>query len=178
MNNLTRKLHNLEQQVIDDNITDESLKVYLCEAPEAEQRLHEYAQQIVQRYQSTLDSSESPKYTDQENQILDKSCYLLTLRVLKLFSNTFSMFYFGEAGAGKLEFQFRLMWFMQQMGKRSQQYSQVAKLEKENAALDEDTLDRKLMELESTFEDVFTEKSFDEYEINAFRSLIILKEKK
>jgi hypothetical protein len=158
MNNLNRKIRELENNVVDDDIDESTCHVDLTEAPQAERELHYTAQDILQKYQNGNTVSVT------QETVLDQSCKLLTTRGFLLFRKMVKAMCFIDDSVYSGVFDMRLMWFLNESVKLGNQTQEMVKLEKENANLDEDSLEEKRISLENTFEDLWTEKSFDAYE--------------
>jgi len=166
MNNLVKKLHSLEENIVKEQVDEKTCKIGLDEVPEAEKQLHCYARNII-------DTLQYENYTDAQNKILDQSCHLLTLRVFLLYCKMLKAFCcIPEGSVYERMLDIRLLWFVSESVKLGRQAQKMAKLEKANAELNEGRLEQKRMELEKGQPMLYSEKSFDEYELKCFLDLI------
>lgn len=166
MNNLVKKLHSLEENIVKEKVDEETCKISLDEVPEAEKQLHHYAQTII-------NTTSHENYTDAQNKILDQSCHLLTLRVFLLYCKMLKAFCcIPEGSVYERMLDIRLLWFVSESTKLGRQAQKMAKLEKANAELNEGRLEQKRMELEKGQPMLYSEKSFDEYELKCFLDIV------
>lgn len=166
MNNLVKKLHNLEENIVKEKIDEETCKISLDEVPEAEKQLHYYARNII-------DTLQYENLTDAQNEILNKSCKLLTLRTFLLYRKMLTGFCcIPENSVYETMLDVRLMWFVSESIKLGKQVREMIKMEKENSSLDEDQLEQKRIELEKRQSKLYTQESFEEYELKRFITMI------
>jgi hypothetical protein len=182
MNVLSRKLHELEDHILDFPPDDDDIMLHVGDADE--QLLHDRAQKIRATMkddaQAIIDSGESPeqqneaakqllsRLTDEENAILDQSYEFMSYRVERLIYKWFAVAYpKGEDERVML----RVLWFFHEM----QKFNHACLIEdfewnnnrnEEDPAFDDyawwDAVEAKIKAI--YLEGVFTEKSFEEFE--------------
>lgn len=170
MNNLSRKLSELENNVVNDDVKEDTCKIDVSEVPDAEKELHKLASQLTSQSFDSL--------TPDSRAIIEHSCELLTLRTFLLFRKMVKHLNFLQDSAMSGYFDIRLMWFLSESVKLGMQQSDMKELELANAGLSEDDLEQKRCELEATFEKLYTPESWDKYELEAWRKLFALHEKR
>jgi hypothetical protein len=182
MNRLSRKLHELEDNVLDFPPEDDDILLHI--GNEDEQLLHNRAQKIRATMkddaQAIIDSGESPelqneaakqllsRLTDEENAILEQSYEFMSYRLERLVYKWFAAAYpKGEDERVML----RVMWFFREM----QKFNHACLIEdfewnnnrnEDDPAFDDfawwDAVEAKIKA--EYPEGVFTEKSFEEFE--------------
>lgn len=168
---LDRKLSELEENVISDEIDESKIHLDFSEFPEAEQELHRYVLRILQGTNPNNPLNIS-NLSPNEKELLEKSSMLLCQRVFALFRNTLQLFCCINENSGyNMQFQTRFGWFLNECLKLGMQSLDMKKLEKENAGLDEDALDEKQIELENKQPTLFSQESFDKYESELLRKM-------
>jgi hypothetical protein len=182
MNGLSRKLHELEDNVLDFPPEDDDILLHIGD--EDKQLLHDRAQKIraimKDDAQAIIDSGESPelqneaakqllsRLTDDENAVLEQSYEFMSYRVERLVYKWFAAaFPRGEDERVML----RVLWFFHEM----QKFNHACLIEdfewnnnrnEDDPAFDDyawwDAVDAKIKAIYP--EGVFTEKSFEEFE--------------
>jgi hypothetical protein len=182
MNGLSRKLHELEDNVLDFPPEDDGILLHI--GNEDEQLLHDRAQKIRATMkddaQAIIDSGESPelqneaakqllsRLTDEENAILEQSHEFMSYRVERLVYKWFAAAYpKGEDERVML----RVLWFFREM----QKFNHACLIEdfewnnnrnEDDPKFDDcawwDAVEAKIKAI--YLEGVFTEKSFEEFE--------------
>jgi hypothetical protein len=182
MNGLSRKLHELEENVLRFPPEDDDIMLHI--GNEGEQLLHDRAQKIraamADDVQAIIDSGESPerqneaakqllgRLTDAENAVLDQSYEFMSYRVERLVYEWFAAAYpKGEDQQVML----RVLWFFREM----QKFRNACLIEdfewnnnrnEDDPEFDDyawwDAVDAKIKAIYP--EGVFTEKSFEEFE--------------
>jgi hypothetical protein len=182
MNELSRKLHELEGNVLDFPPEDDDILIHIGDGDE--RLLHDRAQKIratvKDDVQAIIDSGKSPeqqneaakqllsRLTDEENVILEQSHEFMSYRMERLVYKWFAAAYpKGEDERAML----RVMWFFREM----QKFNHACLIEdfewnnsrnEDDPAFDDyawwDAVDAKIKAIYP--EGVFTEKSFEEFE--------------
>jgi hypothetical protein len=155
MNGINRKLHELESKVVNDDITDKDCFLDMTSLPATEAQLHRIAQDIARK---------GVDIAPEEREIVLHSSQLITERIFLLFRKMIKTLNFIDGSDLEEYFDIRLMWFLRETRKLGDQILQYKQVAKDNPDLNEDELEAKYQELETTFEDLWTEKSFDTYE--------------
>jgi hypothetical protein len=165
MNSLNRKLTELENNTVSDEIDEETTHLDYSDFPEAEKELHHYTRQI-------LNSKEITDLSANEKELIEKSAILLSKRVFTLFNSTLQQFCCIKEKSGyEMNYQLRSGWFMSECLKLGKQSLEMELLEHENEGLNEDDLDAKMCELEAKQPELFTQDSFNEYESRMLRNM-------
>ncbi len=157
MDKLSKKLRFLEENVVSFSVTEESCFIDISEAPEAEKQLHAKAQNLSKNYQLN-------DLTPEMKALIEKSSELLTLRCFLLFRKMIKTLCGLDESAYSSYFDTRLLWFVSESYKLGNQEAILKKIEKENPLLDEDSLETKRIEAENSFDDLWTENSFEKFE--------------
>lgn len=165
MNAVSNRLRQLENNVLDTKITEETCHIDISEIPIAELELHRHAHHIVKN--RTLED-----VTPQERKIVEESALFLSQRTLILFREMCKNLFCINADSGySLQFDLRLMWFLSESAKLGQQSLDMDELVEANKDLDEDSLDDKQTALEETQPLTFTPESYEEFEKQFFGRL-------
>ncbi len=168
MNGLSKKLYDLEENVVSDAIKEESCVIDISDAPESEKQLHKTAQSIVSHIKFE-------NITPEQRELIEHSCRLLSTRILILFRKTTKLLFFLEDTILASYWDTRFMWFISETAKLGEQAQEIEQLKRDNPNLSEDDLDDKITALENTQQPLFTEKSFDLYEIEIFQKSLTAK---
>jgi hypothetical protein len=182
MNALSRKLYELEDNVLDFPPEDDDIRLYVGDSDE--QLLHDRAQKIRAAFkddaQAIIDSANSPeqqneaakqllsRLTSEENAVLEQSHEFISYRLERLVYKWFAAAYpKGEDERVML----RVLWFFGEMQKFNhacliEDYEWNNNRNEDDPAFDDyawwDALDAKIKAIYP--EGVFTEKSFEEIE--------------